>query len=56
MEVGRRLATLGPCQPTFYVGGQAFSADHDLALRTQGAYLGLDAPEAALEIKRRLTA
>lgn len=55
-EVGRRLAALGPCRPTFYFGGQAFNADPDLALRIQGAYLGLDAPEAALEIKRRLTA
>ena len=54
-EVGRRLVALGSCQPAFYFGGQAFTADPDLALRIQGAYLGLDAPEAAQEIKRRLS-
>lgn len=56
VEVGRRLATPGRYQPTFYFGGQVFSAEPDLARRIHGAYLGLDAHEAAQEIKRRLTA
>ncbi|HEX8732213.1 MAG TPA: cobalamin-dependent protein [Ktedonobacterales bacterium] len=55
-EVARRLEALGPCAPSFYVGGQAFADDPDLAPRIRGDYLGLDAPSAALEIKRRLTA
>lgn len=54
--VGRRLATLGQMQPVFYFGGQAFATEPELAKGIQGAYLGLDAPNAALEIKRRLTA
>lgn len=55
-EVTRRLEEMGQCAPSFYVGGQAFSDDPELALRIQGNFLGLDAPSAALEIKRRLTA
>ena len=55
-EVARRLEDLGVCAPSFYVGGQAFTDDPALAPRLQGNFLGLDAPSAALEIKRRLTA
>lgn len=55
-EVARRLEAMGPCAPSFYVGGQAFADAPDLASRIRGDYLGMDAPSAALEIKRRLTA
>jgi hypothetical protein len=47
---------MGPCAPILFVGGQAFTDDPELATRIQGNFLGLDAPSAALEIKRRLTA
>jgi methanogenic corrinoid protein MtbC1 len=56
IEVGRRLAALGPRQPIVYFGGHAFDGEPDLAVRAHGAYLGLDAHKAAQEIKRRLSA
>ena len=56
VEVGQRLATLGRRRPIFYVGGLAFQHDPDLAKRVQGAYLETQAPIAAHEIKRRLSA
>ena len=55
-EITRRLEAMGPCAPAFYVGGQAFIDDPDLAPQIRGDCLGMDAPSAALEIKRRLTA
>lgn len=56
IEVGRRLVALKRRQPLFFVGGLAFSNEPDLAKRVQGAYLEMDAPAAAHEIKRRLSA
>lgn len=56
VEIGQRLAALGRRRPIFYVGGLAFQSDPDLAKRVQGAYLETEAPIAAHEIKRRLTA
>lgn len=56
IEVGRRLAALRPRQPLFFFGGQAFTREPDLVKRVQGAYLEMEAPNAAQEIKRRLTA
>lgn len=55
-EIARRLEEMGQCAPGFYVGGQALTDDPELASQIQGTFLGLDAPNAALEIKRRLTA
>ena len=56
IEVGRRLAALKRRQPLFVFGGLAFTNEPDLAKRVQGAYLEMEAPAAAHEIKRRLTA
>jgi DNA-binding transcriptional MerR regulator len=56
IEVGRRLAALKRRQPLFVFGGLAFTSEPDLAKRVQGAYLEMEAPAAAHEIKRRLTA
>lgn len=56
MEIGRRLAALGPRRPIFFFGGLAFLREPALAERVQGAYLEMDAPIAAHEIKRRLIA
>jgi methanogenic corrinoid protein MtbC1 len=56
IEVGRRLAALGRRQPAFFFGGRAFTLEPELAKRIQGAYLEMEAPDAAQEIKRRLTA
>jgi DNA-binding transcriptional MerR regulator len=56
IEVGRRLAALKHRQPLFVFGGLAFTNEPDLAKRVQGAYLEMEAPAAAHEIKRRLTA
>jgi DNA-binding transcriptional MerR regulator/methylmalonyl-CoA mutase cobalamin-binding subunit len=56
VEVGQRLAALGRRRPIFYVGGLAFQLDPDLTRRVQGAYLEMEAPSAAHEIKRRLSA
>jgi len=56
VEMGPRLAALGRRRPIFYVGGLAFQSDPDLAKRVQGAYLETEAPIAAHEIKRRLSA
>lgn len=54
--IGQRLTALGQTQPAFYFGGQAFTTAPDLAPQIRGVYLEMDAPAAALEIKRRLTA
>ena len=54
--IGQRLTALGQTQPAFYFGGQAFTTEPDLAPQIRGVYLEMDAPAAALEIKRRLTA
>ncbi len=54
--IGQRLVELGQAQPVFYFGGQAFTTESDLAPHIRGVYLDMDAPAAALEIKRRLTA
>ena len=56
VEMGRRLAALGPRRPIFYFGGLAFLREPALAERVQGAYLEAEAPIAAHEIKRGLTA
>lgn len=56
VEVGQRLAAQGRRRPIFYVGGLAFQHDPDLVRRVQGAYLEMEAPSAAHEIKRRLSA
>lgn len=56
IELGRRLEAFGPRPPLYIVGGQAFTGEPALVRRTRGAYLGLDAHAAALEIRRRLTA
>lgn len=56
VAVGQRLGSLGATRPAFYFGGQAFQAEPDLIERIQGEYLGLDAHEAAQEIKRRMIA
>lgn len=56
IEVGQRLASLRQGRPAYFVGGRAFSVEPDLAKRVQGAYLEVDAPTAAHEIKHRLIA
>lgn len=56
IEVGHRLSALGDLPTKYFVGGQAFVSEANLVRRAHGSYLGMNAHEAALEIKRRLAA
>ena len=56
IDVGHRLATLADLPTQYFVGGQAFASEPGLVRRTRGSYLGLNAHEAALEIRCRLSA
>ncbi len=56
IEIGQRLASLRQWRPAYFIGGRAFTVEPDLVKRVQGAYLEVDAPAAAHEIKHRLIA
>ncbi len=56
VEMGRQLAALEDVPTKYFVGGRAFVSEPGLVRRARGYYIGLDAHEAALEIKRRLSA
>ena len=56
IELGQRLAAMRQWRPAYFVGGRAFSVEPDLVKRVQGAYLEVDAPSAAHQIKHRLIA
>lgn len=56
IEVGHRLAALSDLPTKYFVGGQAFASEAGLVRRARGSYLGMNAHEAALEIRRRLAA
>ena len=56
VTIGERLAALDADPPVFFFGGPAFSLAPDLAPQIHGVYIHTDAPDVALEIKRRLNA
>ncbi len=55
-EVGNRLRQLPAPRPLYYFGGQAFDGQQEAAQRISGVFLRKNAYEAALEVKRRVTA